>query len=134
MRIVRVILVTLSVPLVVWLLAVIGLPLKSPYLRFVGKDQKYFSQIARACDLVRAQHPLGTNEIVRLPGSDVSVPRLIRDLHPSVLTISSIRVHVMVGVREFAMSWEALDGDTNLWALNVYPEWQGKALYVEKKQ
>ena len=39
----------------------------------------------------------------------------------------------MVGVRDVGMSWEALDGDTNSWVLNVYPEGPGKALYVEKR-
>jgi hypothetical protein len=134
MRIVRIILTTLSILAAVCLLAVVGLwLLKSPYLRFVEEDQKYYSQVARACDLIREQHPLGTNEFVRLSGGDASVPSIIRDLRPSAITIASNRVHVMAGVRDFGMSWEAQEGDTNLWALNVYPAWQGKALYVEKR-
>ena len=107
--------------------------LKSPYLRFVEKDQKYYSQVARACDAILAQHPLGTNEFIGMPGSDSSVPGIIRDLHPSAITISSNRVHVMVGVREFGMSWEAQDGDTNSWTLNVYAEGPERVLYVEKR-
>ena len=135
MRIVRIILITLSIPVAVCLMAIVGVWwFKSPYLRFVEKGQTHYSQVARACDLIREQHPLGTNEFIRLSGGEVSVPSIIRDLHPSAITISANRVHVMVGVREFGMSWEAQDGDTNLWTLNVYPEWQGKALYVEKRR
>lgn len=135
MRIVRIILITLSIPAAVCLVAVLALwLLKSPYLRFVDKDQKYYFRVARACDSILDQHPLGTNEFVRLPGDDASVPSIIRDLHPSAITISSNRVHVMVGVRDFGMSWEAQNGDTNSWTLNVYTEGPEKALYVEKRQ
>ena len=106
--------------------------LKSPYLRFIDQDQKYYSEVARACDLMLKQHPLGTNESVYVDGRDTSVPSAIRHLRPSGITISTNRVHVMVGVRDFGMSWEAQEGGTNSWALNVYPE-PGKVLYVETK-
>ena len=134
MRIAKIILITLSIPVAVCLL--VGVALwwtKSPYIRFVEKDQTYYSQVARACDLILEQHPLGTNEFIRLPDGDASVPSIIRDLHPSEVTISSNRVHVIVGVREFGMSWEAQEGDTNSWVLNVYPEGQGKALYEKRR-
>jgi len=134
MRIVRIISITLGIPLSLCLLVVLVLScLKSPYLRFIEKDQKYYSDVARACDLMLQRHPLGTNEVIQLPIRDVSVPSVIHDLHPSAITLSSNRVHVMVGVRDVGMSWEALDGDTNSWVLNVYPEGPGKALYVEKR-
>jgi len=80
------------------------------------------------------QHPLGTNEYIRIDGRDASVPKVLRDLDPESITISPNRVHVMVGVRAFGMSWEAQEEDTNSWVLNVAPPWQGKALYVEKKR
>src|SRR6266849_492021 len=47
---------------------------RSPYIRFMGKDQQYYSDLAHACDRVLAQHPLGTNAVIRISGGDASVP------------------------------------------------------------
>ena len=63
------------------------------YVRFMEeKDQRYYSDLARACDLVLQQHPLGTNAtaiqivgsdvpevFIRIPGNDPSLPQIIRD-------------------------------------------------------
>ena len=108
--------------------------LKSPYLQFVERDAAYFSQVAGACDDLRAQHPLGTNEFIKLESGDSAIPRLIQDLHPSAIIITSNCVHIRVGVRDFGVNWEAQDGGTNLWALNVYAEGPGRTLYVEQKR
>jgi hypothetical protein len=39
---------------------------KSPYLRFMDKSERYYGDFTRACDLVLQQHPLGTNEFIRI--------------------------------------------------------------------
>jgi hypothetical protein len=135
MRIVRIILITLSIPLAICLLAVLLLQSpKSPYLQFIERDQAYFSQVAEACDVLLRQHPLGTNEFIRIEGGDLTIPRLIRDLHPSAIIITSNCVHVRVGVRDFGMNWEAQDGQTNSWALSIYAEGLGRTLYVEQER
>ena len=106
---------------------------RSPYLRFIHRSQDYYGKLARGCDALLLRHPLGTNVFVHLAADDSSVPRIIRELHPSAITVSSNRVHVIVGEREFGMSWEAQDGDTHSWALQVYPAAPGPILYVEKR-
>ena len=144
---VRIILRTLAVAGVLGVLAVFALfSFKSPYLRFLDRDQNYYAEVAHACDLILQQHPLGTNAtiipisgtsetfaFVHVPGSDPSLPKVIRDLHPSKITISSNRVHVIAGVRDFGISWEPQEGGTNSWALNVYPEGPQSVVYVESR-
>ena len=134
MRIPRIIVYSLAVVVSLYLLVVVAPRyLKSPYFRFVDKDQMYYAKVARACDLMLEQNPLGTNEVVHLESSNVSVPSIIRSLRPSRITISRDRVHVIVGVRDFGMSWEAQDGDRRSWALKVYPEGPERVLYSETK-
>jgi hypothetical protein len=108
--------------------------LRSPYFRFLGKDQGYYSRLADACDLLIREHPLGTNATVvpivgttnewevfiRISGRDPSLPKIIRDLNPSQIVVSTNRIYVMVGVREFGLSWEPQNGHTNYWAMYVY--------------
>src|SRR5689334_12209647 len=100
----------------------------------MDKDQKYYAEVAHGCDILLEQHPLGTNEVVRIQSSDAAVPIIIRDLYPSQITISSNRVWVMVGVRAFGISWSARDGDSSLWELKVYPEGPESVTYVEKRR
>src|SRR5215469_5810646 len=43
----------------------------STFLAFKHKSAKYHADFAEACDLILAQHPLGTNEDIELSGSDL---------------------------------------------------------------
>jgi hypothetical protein len=110
--------------------------LKSNYLRFMeDKGQTYYSEFARACDSVLAQHPLGTNEFIRISGADSSLPKIIRDLEPSRVTISSNRVHLVVGVGRdgFGVSWEQDEAQTNVWAINTFVESLQRVAYAETR-
>ena len=99
------------------------------------KDQRYYFEFARACDSVLALYPLGTNEFIRIQGKDASVPRIIRNLHPSRITISSNRVHIMVGVTRpgFGISWEPDETKTNCWSINTFAEGLHRVAYVETR-
>jgi len=120
--------------------------LTSDYLRFMGKDQRYYSDLARACDLVLQQHPLGTNAttlpivdsdvpyvFIRIPGHDRSLPRIIRDLDPESVIVSSNRVHISVGVGRggFGITWEPHDGSH--WGIVTYAEGLVRGVYVETR-
>lgn len=124
---------------------------KSDYLRFMeDRDQRYYSELARACDLVLKQHPLGTNAttvpvvgadtpyvFIRLPGHDPSLPQIIRDLRPkpSHITISSNRVHIMAGVSRpgFGIEWEQDELRTNVWVLRTIAEGLVRVAYEERR-
>jgi|SRR5688572_30701050 len=111
------------------------LPFRSSYLRFMHKSERYYSELARACDSVLAAHPLGTNEFIRISGTDPSLPERIRDLQPSRVTISSNRVHLMVGVGRggFGISWEQDETQPNVWTINTFAESLQRVAYAEKR-
>jgi hypothetical protein len=109
---------------------------KSDYLRFMeDKDAHYYSEFARACDSVLMHYPLGTNEFIRIPGAETSLPEIIRDLAPSRITISSNRIHIIVGVGRggFGISWEPDEETTNSWAINTFAESLHRVAYVETR-
>jgi hypothetical protein len=118
--------------------------LESPYLRFMDEKPQYYEKIARACDLMLQQHPLGTNATVvsvlgskspliylRLPTEDPSIPKIIRDLGPSQIELRPKAVFVMVGIRDYSFSWALQDGRTNVWALTVGGDGPSGIVYAE---
>ena len=107
MRVPRTILALLVLGVCICLIVIL-LPFRSSYLRFMHKSQQYYSELAHGCDAVLAAHPLGTNEFIRIPGTDTSLPKIVRDLRPSRVTISSNRVHLMIGQGRggFGVAWE----------------------------
>src|SRR5689334_17377701 len=63
--------------------------LDSPYGRFMHKSQRYYTELAHACDTVIQQHPLGTSAtilqisgttntwaFIKIPGTDPSLPKI----------------------------------------------------------
>jgi hypothetical protein len=116
---------------------------QSPYLRFVGKDNMYYSQFAEACDQVLQQHPVGTNDWVyhegtrspqnalRISPHDPSLPKAIRNVSPDDIIVSSNRVWIGVGVGRgaFGIVWEQDEG-LNTWSLRTYAESMMKVHYT----
>ncbi|MGC3958682.1 MAG: hypothetical protein QM813_12310 [Verrucomicrobiota bacterium] len=110
--------------------------LKSDYLRFMeDKNQRYYSEFARACDSVLAQHPLGTNTFICITGADPSLPKIIRDLESSRVTISSNSVHLMVGAGRggFGILWAQNEAQTNVWTISTFAESMQKVAYTETR-
>jgi hypothetical protein len=132
--------------------------LKSPYIRFTEKDQHYYAEIARACDLLLQQHTtfykhsellsqqhpktdflwMDTNNIVwdmiTLSGRDPTIPKTIRALHPNQILIAPNRVCICVGVRpDCTISWGQDEIQTNSWTLTCGGEGVGESLYAEKR-
>ena len=105
-----------------------------PDYRFTHKDQRYYSEFARACDLVLEQHPLGTNEVIRIPDGEQSLPKIVRDLQPRYVTVSSNRVHLIGGDgRGFGISWEQDEAQTNVWVIKTSGEGLSKTAYAETR-
>ena len=107
-----------------------------PVLQFMHHDQRYFKEFARACDSVLQRHPLGTNDYIRIPGDDPSLPPIIRNLRYGVdrVTISSNRVHVVVPApwHGFGIAWEP-QTNTNVWVLTTWNESEPRVAYVERR-
>jgi hypothetical protein len=129
--------------------------LKSQYIRFTEKDQKYYAEIARACDSVlqqnttfskhtEAQNPKNDflwmdasnvvwNQII-LSGQDPSLPKAIRALNPNKILIASNHVCICIGVRpDFTIIWGQDEMRTNAWTLTCNGEGAVENLYVVKR-
>jgi len=104
------------------------------YWHFLKRDQRYYSEFARACDSILAQHPVGTNLFIRIPVTDVSVPLIIQNLHPAKIGVESNRVDIVIGDSRagFGIVWEQpFDAPTNVWALDTYAESLLRTAYVQ---
>ncbi len=145
MRVPRIILAMaagLCVLLCIGLVALYVLP--SPYLRFMGRDIRYYSEVASACDLVLREHPVSSNDSVelyrgmflpctkRLSGRDVKLPKVIRSLRPDYLLVSSNRVYIWIPPERmggFGVIWEQDEMRTNYWTLQSNGDGLQKTVY-----
>jgi hypothetical protein len=116
-------------------LLLVTVSFQSEYRRFMKKSPRYYAELARACDTLIHDHPLGTNTLLHLPRDDASLPQIIRKLNPHRVALSSNRVHFIVGAGRlaFGVSWEPLEGQTNVWAIATSTENVGRVAYVENR-
>ncbi|MGA3283205.1 MAG: hypothetical protein ABSD57_01945 [Verrucomicrobiota bacterium] len=129
--------------------------LESPYIRFTHKDQKYYAEIARACDSLLQQHPTfskhtetqnsknddlwidASNVVwnqVSISGRDPMLPKTIRALRPYQILVAPNHVCIWIGVRpDYTINWGQDEMKTNSWTLTCGGEGVGESLYIEKR-
>ena len=116
----------------------------SRYRRFMSKDTAYYAQVARACDEVLQEHPIGSGGLqpyAGLPGSfslsarAAPLPEPIRALHPDTIILSTNRVYVGFGVGRLAWGiiWEQDEDRTNSWTLDTNADGLQKRVYAESR-
>jgi hypothetical protein len=116
----------------------------SKYHRFMAKDRTYYFEVARGCDAILKQHPVGSDGLkprLGLPGSfilsaqDASLPLTIRALQPDTIILSSNHVYVGFGVGRLAWGiiWQQDDSRTNSWTLSTNADGLEKRLYAEAR-
>ena len=91
------------------------------YLGFKYKSAKYHSKFAEACNSMLAQNTLGTNKALYLSVADASIPKIISDLRPKNITLTSNGVFILVRsghVGGLAVIWAQDEAQTN-WALRI---------------
>lgn len=104
------------------------------YSRFRHKGESYYAEFTTACDTILVQHPLGTNRFIEVSVLDASLPKIIQDLQPAKIKLSSNRVWILSNGGEFGISWELEDETkTNAWLLITSIESQTTILYTVKK-
>jgi hypothetical protein len=100
----------------------------------MDKSSTYYRQVADGLEMVRQQHPLGTNLFLEIPVLDPSIPEVIRNLHPSKIRRFADGAGVMIGVGRggFAVSWSRDDMHTNsdIWILETNGEGLRKTIYA----
>lgn len=109
--------------------------LESPYIRFQKHSETYYSNLAHACSMVLAEHPLGTNEFIEIPVTDPSLPKAITRLHPIKIHVSS-RGYWMLLISESRMGigveWGPKWDNTNFWVLDEIAESMVTDVYTNK--
>lgn len=120
----------------------------SPYLRFMGKDAAYYTDVAHACDVVLKGHPVISSNAVahyqgvalpytlKLSGDDISLPAIIRALHPDTILVSSNLVWIEIPPERrggFILTWEPDYMRTNFWALQSNGDGSVKTVYEENR-
>src|SRR4051812_7303795 len=77
------------------------------YFSFRHRSEKYYAEFTTACESLLTQYPVGTNSFIELNGTDVSIPKIIRDLHPVRIKVAQDRVWILhPGGTEFGVTWE----------------------------
>lgn len=96
--------------------------------RFDHQNDDYYATLSQACDLVLAEHPLGTNKFIELSVNDPSLPQIIRDLQPQKIKIGP-QSFWMVHRDSFGITWGKSDYYTNFWVLSSCCESDERDLY-----
>jgi len=124
------------------------------YSSFMNRDEKYFSELSRACDAllalskknqlsnawVRKETPYSMEWIVA--GNEKSLPMIVKELHANNVGINfnrkseNYRLWIMVGATRpgFGVSWSQNDygNGNNPWELSVDADGLRKVVYAYK--
>ena len=137
MRAFRIILVTVVVAAFVlglfWVLPTI---FESHYIRLQHKSPEYYAELAAACDSILAKYPLGTNEVIWIPITDPSLPRVVRDLRPLKLQVNPHRVWMLLDSDSHAgigLEWQPKWDNTNVCKLDIVAESLETVIYSVKR-
>jgi len=136
----KVTLITATLVLLIGLLIVAALYVRafwdfSEFLRFNHRSPSYFAALATSCDVLLAQHPLGTNAYIELEETDPTIPEIIREMDPIRIDVLSNRVWILHGgAIRFGVTWMEDSLNTNRWVLSSTAEDHTRVLYLRSKK
>jgi len=108
------------------------------FVRFEHRNTNYHANFAGACESILGHHPLGTNRFIEISPADASLPRIVRELHPERIKVSTNWVWILVDgshLDGLNVTWEPQDdAQTNTWNLVIgNGEGPSKVVYVAKR-
>jgi hypothetical protein len=105
---------------------------------FIHRSPAYYSNLAHACDEVLLTHPVANGAFYFPPIPDSTLPKLITDLHPRELVLTSTSVSLgyrpLHGNEGFWIGWGPGDADTNTWTLEANLTEGRKSFYAELRK
>lgn len=107
---------------------------RSPsYLSFIGRDAAFYSRVAGACEEVRTNAPGAIADNRKISPEGLTLPTVLRDLHPDYLRITTNRVFLSFGVGRgaYGVAWEPAGGSS--WKLTTYAESLERILFTEQR-
>ena|SRR6185369_4330378 len=108
------------------------------YSRFKHRNAEYHAAFAAACDSMLTQFSLATNKFFEFSAADPLVSRIVRDLHPAKIKVSTNWVWILVDGSHsgdgLVVVWEPQnERQTNMWNLVIGTgEGKTEAVYVAK--
>ncbi len=101
------------------------------------QSDSYYAEFTRACDSLLAQQHFAANEVEEVSTTDVSLPRIIRNMRPRRVKLRPHHVWLQIGESRadgFGILWKQDDIQTNIWNLTVAGESLHRVLYTTNKQ
>ena len=137
MRAFRIILVlVVIIALILGLFCLLPIIFQSHYVRLQHKSHDYYVELASACDSILSKHPLGTNDVIWIPVTDPSLPKVVRDLRPIKLQVNHQGVWMLLDSDSHAgigLEWQPKWDDTNVWKLDIIAENFETVIYSTKR-
>jgi hypothetical protein len=80
----------------------------SPAKRFTRKSAAYYQNFSAACDALLHKFPVGTNFSDSAIKEDPSIPEILRQLNPSLISVQSNGVFIIAGLGHLGGVWYRL--------------------------
>jgi hypothetical protein len=118
------------------------------YPNFTNCDQKYYEQVADACDLLLQTNQSNAGKQHRMTGDDPQLPPVLKDLHATEIDVdsnvevvgisnrvSSVSIEIDMARMGWGINWGPAEiGDPNsAWELSAGNEGSIKVLYSRAK-
>jgi hypothetical protein len=103
------------------------------YLGFINQDQSYYHKIAEACAEIESRTPTNVLDGRKISASALTLPPLLKELHPTYLRVTTNRVYVSVGVGRgsYSIAWLRGFSGQPFWELRATGEDIEKLLLTE---
>jgi hypothetical protein len=106
------------------------------YFGLGHKSAKYYTDYTAACDSLLTAYPLGTNQSIEIPVTDTSLQKIMTDMPPIKIKISSNSVWMLLGSDShagFGLTWEPQWDNTNIWILHTTAESLDTVIYTSTR-
>ncbi len=103
---------------------------------FARQPPSYYSNLAYACDAVLRAQTVPQDSLYFVKLSESSLPKLITDLDPRelVLTSTSVSIGYSAGNDGFWIGWGPDETNTNLWTLEANLKEGRRTFYAETRK
>jgi hypothetical protein len=103
---------------------------------FIHQSPSYYSNLAHACDEVLQAAPVANGAFYFVSLSNSTLPKLIADLHPRelVLTSTSVSIGYTRGNDGFWVGWGADRANSNQWTLEANLKGGRTTFYTETRK
>jgi hypothetical protein len=101
------------------------------YLDFVDRDSAFYASFANACDQVIQNNRSNISQRLRIDGTNLTLPPLIKHVMPSYVDVDSNRVYLLIDVpASYGISWLHDGYNPQMWRLIVFGDADPLTVYI----